>query len=70
MTWADDQSLVQAAFVLSAFYNVPLQDAASVVLAESIGWPLLIADDELHGLLKNVEADRPGFRMVWLPDWI
>ncbi|MDO8472327.1 MAG: hypothetical protein Q7T05_00750 [Dehalococcoidia bacterium] len=64
----NSKPLAFPAFVIACLYNISLWDALAVALAAQTGCPLLVADEELHQVLRVIQADRPAFQVAWLPD--
>ena len=66
----DATSLMRAAFELAIAQNIPLYDASTVILAEVMRLPLLIADEAQRESLSEIAADRPSLTLLWLPDYL
>jgi hypothetical protein len=66
------RQVLRAGYALVIEQGLPLYEAKSVVAAEGIGRPLLIADRDRYDVLKAFEGSRrdyPDFRAVWFPDY-
>ncbi len=64
--------LARPAFLLASLYDIPFADALAVTLAEDArdgDRALLVGDDAVYATLARLQADRPGFRLMWLPDY-
>ena len=66
---AREEPLAREGFAIAALYNVSFYNALLVALAEDSGHPLLVGDEELYHSLQEIEADRPAFRALWLPEY-
>ena len=64
----DERPLAREAFSLASLHNFSFVDALTVILAEGAGRPLLLADQDLFTRLQEVRVDRPGLRVLWLPE--
>lgn len=51
---------------LARSHEISFTDGLMVPLAELVGIPVLVADEELYRKLKAVESSRPNFRVDWL----
>lgn len=62
--------LAEPAFLMATRYNVSLDDAMSVVLAEVTGLPLVVADDHLANGLQELARERPLLRALLVGEYL
>lgn len=56
--------------MISRMHGLAELDAAAAVVAESIGWPILVADRALYERMLPLQNSSGRFAVLWLPDYM
>ena len=64
------RALLRSAFAVATSHDIAFSDALAVALAGTSSLPLLVADEGIYITLHEVEVERPGLRVVWLPQYL
>jgi hypothetical protein len=69
----DPRLVARSAFFLASYFAVPFNDALTVALTEDAvedDRTLLVADEPAFHRLRALQADRPPWRLAWLPEYL
>ena len=64
------RALLRSAFAVATSHDIAFSDALAVALAGTSSLPLLVADKGVYITLHEVEVERPGLRVLWLPQYL
>ena len=66
----DAAPLLRAAFELAIAQGIPLYDATTAILAETMRLPLLIAEQGQRESLEEIGRERQSLSLLWLPEYL